>query len=154
MDYVPFPRPDEPLASSHVEFPDVTSNPRRIPHLPFRRMSLISVRTSMDMNTSTLSALNQSQTSSKAVAPSTPTSPQRPNRRARPSSIARPTSNEDLKGMNFPNIMETQEIRDNRRNVLFEFRDTERTYLQGLDLIYFVRQNFYASRGKWYECLK
>jgi hypothetical protein len=154
MDYVPFPRPDEPLSPGHVEFPDVTLKPRRIPHLPFRRMSLISVRTSMDLNTSTLSPLNQSQTSSKAIALHTPTSPQRPNRRARPSSIARPTSNEDLEGMNSPNIVETQEIRDKRRNILFEFRDTERTYLQGLDLIYFVRHNFSASRSKWCECLK
>jgi FYVE, RhoGEF and PH domain containing 5/6 len=144
MTSVPFPRPQELSSENHVEFPDITSKPGRVAHLPFRRMSLTSIRSSMDLSTPGLPAITQGQISSRAVAPSPPSSPQRPSRRSHPSSLARPTSDELLDFMSFTNVNDTQELRDKRRKVLNEFHDTERTYLQGLDLIYFVNHYHYV----------
>ena len=84
------------------------------------------------------SSAHAGQATNQASAPSPPISPRKHRRNSRASSLARPTSQELSASLEFPNIIDTQELRDKRSKVLNEFHDTERSYLQGLDLIYFV----------------
>jgi hypothetical protein len=118
----------------------LASSRPKLPHLPFRRMSMPTVPSLDSLPASDLAV---SPTSDKKFPAQRPQfSPRKSNRVSRPPSIAGPRqrlSRESVSGevSSIP-LPARPDMRTKRWNIIVEFHLTEQSYLDGLELVYSV----------------
>lgn len=153
------------LSASSVVFPvdqnDVSSSRQlpepspRPPHLPFRRISLPSVPHAAENRHSIVSFTSFDSTPEEAQ-PSLPAlmkgvaKQQKTN--AHPHLHQRPSSRLRSKSNNRRNDAVNLALSERRRKVVNEILDTERAYVNGLDLVYTVRVTLFALRSCSLTC--